>query len=280
MAGVRVVTDSGADLPVDMQHAHQIQVVPLTITFGEREFRDGVDLSPEEFYKKLGEEPVMPRTTQPSPADFEKVYRPLLEAGHEIVSVHLSAQLSGTLQSANLAAQSLGGSVHVVDSRSASLGIGLLALQAARWAREGRPAREIARDLQAARERLTVFFSVDTLEYLQRNGRIGKAQAFVGGLLNIKPILTLREGIVHPVERVRGSQKAFSRLVDHVVQQVGQQPVRVGVVHGNAPEEAARLAQALQERLSIQELITANLGPTIGTHAGPGTVGVVCYTSA
>src|SRR5690606_24372214 len=148
----------------------------------------------------------------------------------------------------------------------------------ARWAEQGRPAREIAQDLEAARERLTIFFSVDTLEYLQRNGRIGKAQAFVGGLLNIKPILTLRDGIVHPVERVRGSQKAFSRLVDHVGEQVGQRPVRVGVVHGNAPDEAARLAEALRGRLNIQELITASLGPTIGTHAGPGTLGVVCYT--
>lgn len=277
MGEVYIVTDSGADLTPELSHP-RIHVVPLTVHFGQESFRDGVDLTGEAFYHRLrhASQDTMPRTSQPSPAQFEAVYRPLVEAGHAIVSVHLSAALSGTLQSASLAARSVGGEIHVVDSLSASLGIGLLARHGAQLADAGQPAAAIAEELQALREQLTLFFTVDTLEYLQRNGRIGKAQAFVGGLLNVKPVLTLRQGVVHPVERVRGKAKAHARLLDHMEAAVGDRPVRVAVIHGDVPDEAERLTDMARSRLPVEELVAAPLGSIIGTHVGPGALGIGC----
>lgn len=277
MGSVHIVTDSGADLPPELAYP-RLHVVPLTVHFGQESLRDGVELTVEDFYRRLRQasQATMPRTSQPSPAEFEAVYRPLVEAGHSIVSVHLSAALSGTLQSATLAARSVGGEIYVVDSLSASLGIGLLAWYGARLADAGQPAGAIAERLKALREKLAVFFTVDTLEYLQRNGRIGKAQAFVGGLLNVKPVLTLRQGVVHPVERVRGKAKALARIVDHAVEAVGERPVRLAVMHGDVPDEAERLTAMAKSRLQVEELVVAPLGPIIGTHAGPGSLGMVC----
>lgn len=277
MSRVCIVTDSGSDLAPELASDAGVHVVPLTVTFGPREFRDGVDLSPKGFYELLSQADTasMPRTTQPSPSDFEGVYRPLVDAGWAVVSVHMSSRLSGTFQSAALAARAAGGEIHLVDSESASLGTGLLVLEAARLAKAGADARAIVERLEALRDRQKVFFSVDTLEYLQRNGRIGKAQAFVGGLLHVKPILTLAEGIVHPLERVRGKARVQARLVELAAEAAGSDPVRVAVVHGNAPAEAASLVEALRAHLTVTELVTAVLGPTIGTHAGPGTLGVV-----
>lgn len=278
MTPVQVVTDSGADLTPEMREQHGIHVVPLTIHFGAQEFRDGVDLSPDAFYERLtqAQGDLLPRTTQPSPADFERVYRPLVEAGHAVVSIHLSSQLSGTYQSAALAAKEVGGQIHVIDSRSASLGVGLLALQAARLASAGHDGLVVKGAVEALVAHTHVFFSVDTLEFLQRNGRIGRAQAFVGSLLNVKPILSLVEGVVHPVERVRSRGRAVARLVSLAEEAARNRAVRVAVVHGNDPEGAARLAEQVRERLQVEELLVAPLGPTIGTHAGPGTFGLVC----
>lgn len=277
MSAIQVVTDSGADLGPELRRREGLHVVPLTITFGEQEFRDGVDLTPEAFYERLSraEGASLPRTTQPSPADFEAVYRALVAQGSPVLSIHLSSRLSGTYQSAVLAAREVGGEVYVVDSRSASFGIGLMVLEALRLAEAGMAAPAIRDRIEELRRQTEIFFSVDTLEFLQRNGRIGRAQAFVGGLLNVKPILRLVDGVVHPVERVRTRARAFERLVSHGVEAAGGRPVRVGVLHGNAPEAAGQLAEALKGRLQVEELYVAPLGATIGTHAGPGTLGFV-----
>ena len=277
MAHIRVVTDSGADIPKEMAQELGIRIVPLTIHFGDEERRDGVDLSQEEFYRRLraGE---MSRTTQPAPADFEAAYRGLAEEGAEaIISCHLSSKLSGTFQSAALAAQAVDVPVHVVDTRSASLGTGLVAIEAARLAREGADVKVILARAHSIIAQQRVLFMVDTLEYLQRNGRIGKAQAFVGGLLNVKPILTLDDGVVAPLERARGRNKAVARLLERLSETAGGVPLRVAVVHGDAPAEAAALAEQIRSRVRVAEMITAVLGPTIGTHAGPGTLGIVYY---
>ena len=277
MADIRVVTDSGADLPKDLAAELGIRIVPLTIHFGDEERRDGADLSTDEFYRRLraGE---MSRTTQPAPADFEAVYRALQEEGADaVISCHLSSAMSGTMQSASIAAQAVDVPVHVVDTRSASMGNGLVAIECARLARAGAGVEEIlarARDV-IARQR--ILFMVDTLEYLQRNGRIGRAQAFLGGLLNVKPILTVEDGVVAPLERARGRAKAVSRLLERMVEEAGETPQRVAVMHGDAPAEAAELAVQIRARVPVAELITAVLGPTVGTHAGPGTLGMVFY---
>lgn len=280
MAGVRVVTDSGADIPKSLRDQLGIAVVPLTIHFGEEEFKDGVDLDTSTFYARL-KAGGQPRTTQPSPADFEAVYRRLQEEGAEaIVSCHLSSELSGTMQSAVLAStmETVQVPVHVVDTRSASLGIGLIAIEAARLAEAGKGAEEMVAHLQGIVKRQKVLFLVDTLEYLQRNGRIGRASAFLGGLLNIKPLLTIDDGVVAPLERARGRAKARARLVELITSGVGESRVRMGVLHADAPAEAEALADELRSKLNVDELIVTELGPTIGTHAGPGTLGVVYYT--
>jgi len=277
MADIRVVTDSGADIPPSLAAELGIRVVPLTIHFGDEERRDGVDLTPEEFYRRLrsGE---MSRTTQPAPADFEAVYRALAEEGADmIVSCHLSSELSGTMQSANIAAQSVDVPVHVVDTRSASLGTGLVAVEAARLAREGADIDVILARAKSVVAQQRVLFMVDTLEYLQRNGRIGKAQAFLGGLLNVKPILTLADGVVAPLERARGRAKAVARLLDRLSETAGGVPLRIAVMHGDARAEAESLAEQIRARVQVKELLIGLLGPTIGTHAGPGTLGMVYY---
>ena len=221
-----------------------------------------------------------PRTTQPSPTDFEAVYRRLQADADAIVSVHLSSELSGTMQSASIAAamDGIDVPVHVVDSRSASLGIGMLAVEAARMAKAGASAEDIVQHLEAIVARQKVLFLVDTLEYLQRNGRIGRAQAFVGGLLNIKPLLTIDDGVVAPLERARGRAKARARLLELVTQGAQGQRVKVAVMHADALEEAESLASELRSRLDVEELVVGQLGATIGTHAGPGTLGVVFYS--
>jgi len=279
MAGVKIVTDSGADIPKPLAEELDIAVVPLTVHFGDEEFKDGVDLELSEFYRRL-HAGGQPRTTQPSPTDFEAVYRRLQVDADAIVSVHLSSELSGTMQSASIAAamDGIDVPVHVVDSRSASLGIGMLAVEAARMAKAGASAEDIVQHLEAIVARQKVLFLVDTLEYLQRNGRIGRAQAFVGGLLNIKPLLTIDDGVVAPLERARGRAKARARLLELVTQGAQGQRVKVAVMHADALEEAESLASELRSRLDVEELVVGQLGATIGTHAGPGTLGVVFYS--
>lgn len=278
MARVKIVTDSGADIPADVAAELGITVVPLTIHFGDEEYKDGVEMDAKQFYQRLyaGH---LPRTSQPSPAEFEAVYRELQQDADAIVSCHLSSELSGTMQSAVLASKMDGIDVpvHVVDSRSASLGIGWMAMEAARMAKDGVDAGAIASHVRAIAERHKVLFVVDTLEFLQRNGRIGRAQAFVGGLLNIKPLLTIDDGVVAPLERARGRAKARARLLDLVAAGVGDQRVRVGVMHSDAADEAEALAEQLRQRLNVEELMVGMLGATVGTHAGPGTLGVVFY---
>lgn len=276
MSVVKIVTDSGADIPQPFAEDLDITVVPLAVNFGEETLRDGVDLTPETFYERLvaGEHP---STTQPSPADFLAAYNAVAEEADVIISCHISGALSGTVQSATIAAREMDIPVHVIDTKSASLGIGILAVEAARMARAGRPTDEILRDLEAIVARQNVLFLVDTLEYLQRNGRIGKAQAFVGSMLNIKPLLMLEEGIVTPLERARGRRAATNRLLQRMEADRSDKPFRLGIMHADVPEEAAALRDQILTRFAVDELTVTALGPTIGTHVGPGAMGVVYY---
>lgn len=280
---VHVVTDSTADLTPELIKefgvTSPVHIVPLTIHFGEEEYRDGVDLSTEEFYRKLRESHQMPRTSQPSPAAFIDVYSQVSQPGETILSFHISSKLSGTYQSALLAARQFDDRrIEVVDTRSASLGVGLIALRAAELAERGAEPDEI---LILCREMINhsrVFFLVDTLEYLQKNGRIGKAQAIVGGLLNVKPILTLEDGVVAPLDKVRGKAKARARLLERLIEGTSPDSVAAGaVVHAQAPEEADSLTQAVAAQFPTSRIVTGQLGPTVGTHVGPGTLGVVAF---
>lgn len=278
MQQVRIVTDSTADIPADVRRELGIEMVPLKVLFGSESYRDAVDMSPEQFYDRLPSFGGLPTTSQPSPAEFMDVYGKLAEEGAEsIISIHLSAAFSGTYQSAQLGASMMEGGpdIAVVDSRSASYGIGLLAVEAAKAAREGKSKDEIVQLVGRLRAETKLYFLVDTLEYLQKGGRIGKASALVGSLLNIKPILSINdEGIVYSVDKVRGSKKAVARVIELLQKELGGRPVHLMMAHTNARSGAEEVYASIRPHFDVRSVQYTNIGPVIGAHVGPGTVAV------
>lgn len=277
MHSVALVTDSTAYLPPELVERYRITVVPLYVRFGDETYRDGVDITPDQFYARLARTEVMPATSQPSAGDFLEVYRRLAEGGASaILSIHISSKLSGTLASAEVARQELSGvPVHLLDSLSTSMGLGYQVLQAARELEAGRPLEEVVARVEALRERMRILFVVDTLEFLHRGGRIGGGAAFLGSLLNLKPLLSIREGHVDAVERVRTKRRAVQRMLDLFSNELGDRPVRAAILQAGVPEEGSALRREVEARLNCQEMHESELSPVIGTHAGPGTVGVV-----
>jgi DegV family protein with EDD domain len=290
-AAVRVVTDSTSDLPAELARAHGIHVVPLLVIFGDRIYHDGVDLAAREFYERLESGPVSPRTNPPPRGDFLKVYRESA-AQQDIFSIHISEKLSQTGVNARAVAEEAGPalaalrpasagrpfSMAVVDSGSVSLGLGLLAVFAARMAQRGLDLGAIRGRIEAMRERMHVLFVMDTLEYLARGGRIGKARALLGKVLGVKPILGVAEGEVVAVDRVRGGRAAHPRLAELFAERVDpQRPVVAAVGHSKAPIWADRLRALIEERFVAAELMVTEIGPVVGTHAGPGTVGAAMF---
>ncbi len=282
MKRVTVVTDSTAGLPPDLAAQHGLRVIPLWVHSGEQSYRDGVDLMPNQFYPLLARAPDLPTTSQPSAGEFLELYRRLAHETEAIVSVHISTELSGTVASA-LAARQMSHDVpvHVVDSRSVAMGLGLIALAAARAAAEGQDGEQVA----ALAERLvpwtSVIFVVDTLEYLRKGGRIGGASALAGSLIHIKPILHIHEGRIDALDKVRTRGKAMDRLLEIVAERVGGAgPIHATVVHAAAPAEAEALWDRLVHTFDLAELHLAEISPAIGTHVGPGTVGVAFYPAA
>lgn len=279
MSAVALVTDSTAYLPPEYVERYRITVVPLYVRFGDQVLRDGVEITPEQFYARLPGSPVFPATSQPSAGDFVEAYRRCVEAGASaIVSIHISSKLSGTVASALLAQDQVPEvPIHVVDSLSTSMGQGYQVLEAA-WALEaGRTVEETIRRVEEVRDRLRILFVVDTLEFLHRGGRIGGAQAFLGSVLSIKPLLALKEGRIEAVERVRLKRRALQRAIELLVAEAAGRPVNAAVIHAAAPEEAQEVTASLRAQLDCRQLIVSELSPVIGTHTGPGTVGIVIY---
>lgn len=283
MGKIHVVTDSGSDLSMEVRQRLAINVVPLTVQFGSDIYKDGEEISVSEFYAKLKAESEMPSTCQPSPADFVAMYEAIAQPGDTIISVHLSSKMSGTYQSAVLASTMLDSDIQVkvVDSKSASMGLGLVAATAAQGVQAGKDLDEILADVQQAVDRLQVYFVVDTLEYLKKNGRIGLASALVGTMLNIKPILTLVDGEVAPFEKIRGKVKALKRvreLVNQFKEKFPDKSVRAALSHAVSPDEAAQIQEALAKILPVDgEVLMGEIGPTIGVHTGPGVVALFLY---
>lgn len=292
---IRVVTDSTCDLPPDLARAHGIHVVPLLVLLGDKVYHDGVDLRPREFYEHLEAGKAHPSTNPPPKTDFGDVYRNVagVGAGKDILSIHLSGKMSQTLVHARVAAaeelpelQRLRGNaesgekliLEVVDSHSVSLGLGMLALFAARMALRGHEPGAIVERLEAMRERIHVLFAVDTLDYLARGGRIGKGRALLGNLLGIKPILGVVDGEVTAVDKVRGGRGVHPRLVELLRERVDpSRPVVASIAHAKAPVWADRLRTLLEKSFRVSERIMAEMGPVVGTHAGPGTVGAALF---
>jgi DegV family protein with EDD domain len=270
-----VVIDSTADFPEACERFRNWRIVPLYVRFGEESLRDYEDLRPSEFYARLRTADELPTTSQPTPADFMAVYGEL-EGYERVLSVHISSRLSGTYESARLAAEEGGGDrVRLIDSETASAAIALLGLAIQRRLERGTSDEEVDELVARYGREHSLLFTVDTLEFLQRGGRIGKASAMAGQLLNVKPILTIADGEVVPVKRVRGTRKAFAEFVRAFREGTGdERGLRIGIAHADAPERAAALADMVaRERPNAEIELATTLGAVIGTHAGPGTVG-------
>lgn len=273
-----LVTDSTADIPADVRERLGIEMVPLGVHFGDDSYLDNISLQPSQFYEKLQASSALPKTSQPSPADYYEVFKRHVDAGRQVISIHLSSALSGTYQSAVLAQSMLEGEgdVTVVDSRSASYGYGLLVVEAAEMARRGASRDEILARVEQLRRETRLYFLVDTLEYLHKGGRIGRASAMFGTLLNIKPILTIDdEGYVNALDKARGQKRAYARIVELLEADFANGPVDMAaVVTPGRTEMAEELIGILRERFQIRKFTRSEIGPVIGTHAGPGTVGI------
>jgi DegV family protein with EDD domain len=271
-----IVLDSTADFPDAQQQHANWRVVPLYVSFGTESYKDGLELGAHEFYERLRTSEVMPTTSQPTPGDFRAVYEGL--SGYErILSLHLASNLSGTYQSAASAADER---VRVIDSESASVAITMLALAVQRRLDRGTTDEEVDALVTGYLESHGLLFTVDTLEFLARGGRIGKARAFAGQLMNVKPILSIRDGEVLPVKRVRGNRKAFQEFVDALDSQTRDEPgLRVGIAHAAAPDRMAQLEKMVRDRRPQATIeMKTSLGAVIGAHAGPGTVGFFWFT--
>ena len=268
-----IVLDSTADFPEAPERFPNWRVVPLYVLFGDESYRDYVDLSPEEFYARLRTAEELPTTSQPTPGDFLQTYEEL--AGYErIYSLHISATLSGTYQSATTAAAELGDKVRTVDSESASAAIAMLGLAIQRRLDRRTTDEEIDALIQRYLDEAGLIFTVDTLEFLRKGGRIGRASAWAGQLLHVKPILTIKREVV-PLKRVRGNQKAMQEFVSEFTSRTRDVPtLKVGIAHAEAPERAEQLKKMVHgERPHAEVEVVTTLGAVVGTHAGPGTVG-------
>jgi DegV family protein with EDD domain len=275
-----IVVDSTADFPDAHDRYPNWRVVPLYVNFGTSSYKDGVDLTAEQFYERLRTSPELPTTSQPTPGDFLAAYEELA-AYERIFSVHIAANLSGTFQSAGTAAAELGdGRVRTIDSESASVATAMLAIAIQRRLERGSSDEEIDALVARYLSDHGLLFTVDTLEFLARGGRIGRAKAFAGQLMNVKPILSIREGEVIPVKRVRGNRKAFQEFVGAVAEQTEDVPgLRVGIAHADAPErmvQIEKMVRHLRPQATIE--METMLGAVIGAHAGPGTVGFFWFT--
>jgi DegV family protein with EDD domain len=276
---VAIVADSTADLSQELRKRYRITMVPLNVHFGSETFRDQLDLSSQDFMSRLAASSIVPTTSQPSPGLFEETFRRLAVDHDEIVAVLLSSKLSGTLQSAQLAAEAVRDTipVEIVDSLSGSLGAGLQAIRASELVDQGIGGSEIARQLRVETQAYHLLFLVDTLEYLQRNGRIGRAAGLVGTLIRLKPLLRVDEGQVVPYERTRTRARAIEGLVDFVTDLPRVE--RLAVMYATSKDDAHALADRLAslKGLGSDQVFIGALGPVIGSHIGPGGMGVAVF---
>ena len=274
-----IVVDSTADFPEAPERFRNWRVVPLYVRFGDESFRDYVELSPERFYARLRTARETPSTSQPTPGDFLTAYQDL-SAYDRILSVHIAEKLSGTIGSARSAALEFGGQrVRTIDSESASAAIAMLGLAIQRRLERSTTDEEVDALVERYRREARLLFTVDTLEYLARGGRIGRARAWAGDMLNIKPILSIEDGEVLPIKRVRGNRKAFLEFASAFESStVDRSSLRIGIAHAEAPERAEALRKLVRDKRPAAEIeIVTTLGPVVGTHAGPGTVGFFWY---
>lgn len=278
MSKIAVVTDSTTYMPPELVKKHNISVAPQVLIWGDKTYKDGVDIESREFFTRLKTTKVMPTTSQVAVISFQEIFQDLVEKGYDVLALLVSSKLSGTVQSAVQARDLMGSGrdkVNVVDSQSVAMALGFQALAVARAIEAGADLKEAISLAEKSHQYTGVFFAVDTLEFLHRGGRIGGAQRFIGSALNLKPILAIQEGRVEGIERIRTKSKAQDRVLELCIEKVNRRtPVRLATLHANAAEDAKALLTKAEQALSPIESIFTEVSPTVGTHAGPGTVGL------
>lgn len=273
---IKIVTDSTADLPAPLVKELGITVVPLKVNFSDGTYREGLDITSQAFYEKLGLSERLPTTSQPSPGEFQEVYSELTADGAAVISIHISQAMSGTCQAASLAKNAMPEKdITVVDSKQVSMALGLVVIEAARAARDGKTRDEILQLVADVSGRVRTYFVVDTLEYLQKGGRIGKASAFLGTMLNIKPVLTIEDGIIAPFEKIRGKQKALDRIIE-ITKAFEEEhgPINLAMVHSNCLDELVKFLEKVNAEIKYRSNIISEIGAVVGSHCGPGTIAV------
>lgn len=273
---IKIITDSTADLPAEYSRENDIHVIPLYVNFPHATYQDRVDLSPQDFYPLLQNAgSSLPKTSTPTSEDFSSIYKRFIEEEFDILSIHISAGLSSTFSIAQTAARTISERIRVFDSKSISLGIGLQVREAVQMIKQGLNLQEIVASLQEMRHRTEVLFSLDTLEYLQKGGRIGKVSALLGNILNIKPIIRVEDGIYVPLDKVRNQKQAVKKMAEHMSRILqDKKPHCVAVAHGAAEEAAHCLKELLESTFQTKIAFLEETGPVIGVHTGPGTLGL------
>ena len=277
MSRIALLTDSTCDLPAEILQKYCINIIPLKVVYRDREYRDGLDITPEEVYQNMDIE--TPKTSLPSYGHTLELMKRLRAKGYtDVIAIHISGGLSGTfamMQGLKEKVKQLGMSLHVIDSKALSMALGFLVIKAGRLINENLPINEILKKTQDFRDEVKVFFVLKTLEYLRKGGRIGLVEGTVGDLLDIKPIISInKQGIYYTVAKARGRQGSLRKVADLAKKAVGGRKVRLAVMHGAAPEEAKELLAKIREQVNAVEVFSGQIGPVMGVHTGPGLIGV------
>jgi len=278
---IKIVVDSTCDLPAGSNEQHGITVIPINIQFGTETYLDGVTIDRAAFYRKIDELGILPTTSQPSAGQFEKLYRKLAEEGAtDILSLHVTAKLSGTYQSADLAREMVADQVrvHPFDSACGSAGLGFMAVEAARLVEAGKQVAEILARLELVRTRMMILLTMKDLRFAQMSGRVGKLQGSLAALLNVKPIVLLESGLIDVTEKVRTRRRALERILEIMAERLGTSaPVNLAVVHADVPEEGQEMLDRAKALFNCRETFLSTLTTSLVVHFGPGTLGLIAY---
>ncbi len=276
---LKIVMDSACEIPEEWQSEFDVSVIPINIQFGNKTYKQGIDLSNDDFYHLADSTGVIPKTSQPTPQQFVEFYKRIAEAGDTILSLHVTSKLSGTYNSAILAAQELRKKLNVIpyDSRAGSAAVGFMCKEARQLDRAGATIQDILTRLDLIRKNVNIVLTLDSLEYAKRSGRVKALPAALAALINIKPIIILKDGILDMKEKVRTRQRAVNRVLEIVQQRVGDQMVNVAVVHAQSLEAANQLMQKVKQTLHVNEAIISDLSIGVAANLGPGTIGIIAY---
>lgn len=279
MKNLKIVCDSLSDIPKEFIEKYDIEVVPLTVILDGKEYKDGIDISNDDFYKTLREENAYPKTSQATYAQFKEVFDKYVNEGRKILYIAGSSTATGTYQSAVMAKNDTEGEIYTYDSQTLTYLVGLLVVKAAQMAQEGKEIEEILSEIDKLREKTYVLFSVDTLEYLQKGGRISSTKAAIGSILNIKPILDIKNGLVAPVCQVRGKKNVISKMVDIIKENCGTDfsDQTMYIAYSDDFKERDRLTEVVKEQFNPKDIMYFQIGTVIGSHAGPGLTGIVFF---